>query len=180
MGWSIRLYPYYPAPEDFELAVKDYFEHCRRGEMRPCGVGDDGVEREEWVPIVPTLAGLADHIGFSSYATLLNYAKRGPKYLEVVEWARNEIENDLIRGASLGLYRPEVSKLRLMRDYGYTSVSEQRKPDSVKELTDEALALELKERLSRLSGVVDLRDVVSVVEVVGALPEADKEGGGNA
>jgi len=76
--------PYYNTPEEFEAAVANYFDHPPMRQRIVGGVPYD-------IP-VPTITGLALHLGFESRQSFYDYEQRdGFSY--IVKKARTKIES---------------------------------------------------------------------------------------
>jgi len=151
--------PLYGTPEALETAITDYFEYC-------------SVQHK-----VPTVAGMAYHLGFESRQSMYDYENRdtaGGAYL--IKKARTYMESDLAQRAILGKgsIPGVIFTLKAMHGWQETSVVEHHHDVtlSIDQLTQQArslLAQASPEQL-RVLGVDKTDDVIDIP----ALPVPDR------
>ena len=76
--------PLYETPQALEKGIADYFKWCLENER------------------MPTVAGMAYHLGFADRQSMYDYEKRSPSFLHVLKKARTFMESDLAHRAILG------------------------------------------------------------------------------
>jgi len=121
----------YQTVEELQKDIDLYFNECDSHTEKVTRkykkiVGDAVVEFEEIIdesrPLIPSIAGLAYHIGVSRL-TLYNYSE-SEKFFNTIKRARDKILGN-IENALLNSENPSAGKIFLAKNYGYTDKTEQ-------------------------------------------------------
>lgn len=115
----------YRTPQSFEEKVEAYFEYC--DSRKRVTISKTGEKVEVANPKPYTVQGLALYLGFSSTATLWDYANLDShkEYHAIAKKAMLKIYADKIEGGMEGRYNSQVVTLDLKCNYGWVDTTKQ-------------------------------------------------------
>jgi hypothetical protein len=109
----------YNSPEDLEKAILEYYKECK--DNKKTIITKEGKEIKISFPLIPTIAGLAYHLGIDRH-TIYNYEKRD-EYFHTIKKARDYILSQM-ESSLMNSDGNVTGKIFLAKNYGYTDKKE--------------------------------------------------------